>query len=100
MNLTKIRNARGLSLKDLGDMIDMDPSTIQRAETMHKSAKMATYVACAKALDVPLASLFMEDLSPSEVRIIEAFRSRSDAQRARMAELLDLIANPLSQEGE
>ena len=50
MNLAKIRTSRGLSQKALGEMIGMDAATIQRAETMHSSAKLTTYVACADAL--------------------------------------------------
>lgn len=94
MNLAKIRTARGLSQKALGEMIGMDAATIQRAETMHRSAKLTTYVACADALGVTLADLFSEGLSPVERRIIDAFRGMSEQQRDRTAELLGLLSAP------
>lgn len=94
MNLAKIRAARGLSQKDLGEMIGKTASTIQRAEVMSKTAKLETYVESAKALNVPLAALFLDDLTPDEVRLIEAFRAKPEAQRERMVELLDLVTAP------
>lgn len=61
MLLAQIRKARGLSQSDLADMVGVNQSTIQRAETMHASAKMETYERCAAALSVPLAALFGAD---------------------------------------
>lgn len=91
MNLTRIRKARGLSQKALGEMIGMDAATVNRAEKMHPSAKLATYVACAKALGVTLEDIFGPDLSDIEAKIIEAFRSMPEAKRQQVAGLLDLI---------
>lgn len=91
MNLTKIRTARGLSQKALAEMIGMDAATINRAEKMHPSAKLTTYVACAEALGVTLEDIFGPDLSDLESRIIEAFRSMPEAKRKQVAGLLDLI---------
>lgn len=91
MNLTKLRNARGLSQKALGDMIGMDAATINRAEKMHSSAKLTTYIACADALGVTLEDIFGPDLSELESKIIEAFRSMPEVKRQQVAGLLDLI---------
>lgn len=95
MRLAQIRNDRGLSQKALGEMIGRDASTIQRAEIMHHSAKLATYVACAKALNVTLSDIFGDDLSPIERRVIETFRTAPPEARDRLAQLLDLAAAPL-----
>ena len=91
MILTRIRTKRGLSQKALGDMIGMDAATINRAEKMHPSAKLTTYIACAEALGVTLEDIFGQDLSGLEAKIIEVFRSMPDAKRHKVAELLDLI---------
>lgn len=91
MNLTKLRNARGLSQKALADMIGMDAATINRAEKMHPSAKLTTYVACAEALGVTLEDIFGPDFSAMELKIIEAFRSMPESKREQVAGLLDLI---------
>ena len=42
MQLKRIREARGLSLIDVAEMIGMSSSTIQRAETMQCTAKLET----------------------------------------------------------
>lgn len=96
MRLAQIRNERGLSQKALGEMIGKDASTIQRAETMHHSAKLATYAACAKALKVTLADIFSDDLSPVERHVLETFRAAPPEARERLAQLLELAATPLS----
>jgi transcriptional regulator with XRE-family HTH domain len=94
MNLTKLRKSRGLSQKALADMIGMDAATVNRAEKMHPSAKLATYVACADALGVTVEEIFGNDIEPMEAKIIEAFRLMSPARKQRVAELLDLIEAP------
>lgn len=94
MNLTKIRKARGLSQKALGEMIDMDAATVNRAEKMAPSAKLATYIACADALGVTLEDIFGPDLTPFEKRMIAGFRAMPEAKRQRVAELLDLVTGP------
>lgn len=100
MNLTKLRKSRGLSQKALADMIGMDAATVNRAEKMHPSAKLATYVACADALGVTVEDIFGNAIEPMEVKIIEAFRSMSPEKRLRVAELLDLIEGPQNSSSE
>lgn len=74
MSLRDIRTERGLSLAALGEMIGRDASTVQRAETMHRSAKLETFVQCAEVLGVRLEDLFT-DRSDLERLIVDAFRS-------------------------
>jgi transcriptional regulator with XRE-family HTH domain len=95
MRLAQIRNARGLSQMALGEMIGKNASTIQRAETMHPSAKLATYIDCADALNVTLAEIFSEDLTEAERQVIATFRAASPEVRERLAQMLALAASPL-----
>lgn len=91
MNLTRIRNARGLTLDDLGEMVGLSASTIQRAEIMHVTAKLDTYKKCAAALGVSLADLFCEDRSAIESEIIAAFRRLPDDRRGILLGLLRAV---------
>jgi transcriptional regulator with XRE-family HTH domain len=90
MQLAKIRKARGLSIRDLADMIGMDPATVQRAETMHSSAKLTTYVRCAEVLGVTLADIFAADRSALELKLVQAFRALPADQHERVLGLLQL----------
>lgn len=91
MNLTRIRNARGLTLDDLGEMVGLSASTIQRAEIMHITAKLETYKKCAAALGVGLADLFCEDRNEMEAAIIAAFRRLPDDRRSILIGLLRAV---------
>lgn len=89
MNLERIRRLRNLSQRELADMVGVDASTVQRAEKQHKSAKLTTYAACAKALGVTLADIFADDRSHIEQELVEIFRRIPEG---RHAELLSLLA--------
>lgn len=81
MNLAKIRASRDLTLEQLGEMIGLSASTVQRAEIMHHTAKLGTYSKCAAALGVTLADLFCDDRTQAEDAIIAAIRGLSDDRR-------------------
>lgn len=74
MRLRELREAKGLSLKQLADQIGMTVPTVLRAERMDKTAKLETYVKCADALGVELDDLF-NDQSDLDHLILDAFRS-------------------------
>lgn len=82
MNLRTIREARGLSQRDLAELVGVDQATIQRAETMHSTARLATIAACAKALGVTLADIFADDRSGLEAALVKAFRRVPVEKRA------------------
>jgi transcriptional regulator with XRE-family HTH domain len=96
MRLAEIRNARGLSQKALGEMIGKDASTIQRAETMHHSAKLATYIQCADALGVSLSDIFSDEMSALERQVIATFREAPPEVQERLAQMLAIAAAPLT----
>lgn len=87
MRLTTIRNERGLSLRDLAEMIGKDASTVQRAEKMAASAKLETYQACADALGVPLYELFIE--SEEAALLLRSFDQASPEGRAMLLRMVD-----------
>lgn len=57
-------------------MIGRDKATISRAENMSNTAKLATYQACADALDVPLIALFAGSID--EAALLTAFHKVDD----------------------
>lgn len=88
MHLKRLRELRGLNQDDLADMIGLTKSTVSRAESMHHTAKLATYRKCAEALGVSLADLFCDDLSPVERELLAVFRSTPASQRHVFAALI------------
>ena len=95
MHLARLRNARGLSQRDLADMIGMDAATVQRAETMHPSAKLATYKLCAAALKVPLEAIFCAGaLSDEEELALALYRRIPEGRRSSLLELFRLAETP------
>lgn len=99
-HLARIRELRGLNQRQLGEMIGRDQSTIQRAETGHPSAKLATYVACAEALGVTLADLFAADMTPIERQLVTIFRSVPPEKHAQLLQVLELAATLPASKGE
>lgn len=94
MNLATYRKAKKLSQQALAEMVGVDQSTIQRAEKMHASARLETYVKCAEALGVTLSDLFSDERSAEEALLVIAFRS-SDASRRKMLHALATEAESL-----
>lgn len=90
MQLKRIREARGLSLQDLGDMIGMSASTLQRAETMQSTAKLETFMKCADALGVRLSDIFADDRDETEMSFLTAFRRLPPDRRELLVGMLRL----------
>lgn len=90
MRLAAIRKSKKLSQEQLGELIGRDQATIQRAEKMHRSARLETYIACADALGVSLDDLFSSERSDQENLLILRFRaSNGQAQSLLMAMALE-----------
>lgn len=70
-------------------MIGRDASTVHRAEKMHPTSKLETYRLCADALNVTLADLFCDDLTPVERELVKAFRATAEDQRLIYRALID-----------
>ena len=74
MDISRFRRDRGLSQRDLAEMLGRDQSTIQRAEAMHHSAKLTTYREYAQALGLQLWQLFSEEITPDDLALLQMFR--------------------------
>jgi transcriptional regulator with XRE-family HTH domain len=55
--LRRLRVERGLSLRELGDAVGVNPATISRIETANRDPKAVTVVRIAKHLDVDIGGL-------------------------------------------
>lgn len=91
MNLTTLRKAKGLSQRALAEMIGMDASTVNRAEKMDPTAKLATYLLCAEALGVTLADIFGEDRSALEMELVKAFRRVPPQKHSDLLAMIRLV---------
>ena len=91
MNLARIRTAKGLSQRDLADMVDVNQSTIQRAEKMHPSARLETYQRCAEVLGCDLSDIFSDDRAPVEQALLTAFRQVPEDRQQQVLAILDMV---------
>lgn len=90
MNLARIRELRGLTQRDLAEMIGMNAATVQRAEVGASSAKLETYKKCAAALNVTLSDIFCDDMEPIERELIAVFRQIPESNHGHLLGLLKL----------
>ncbi|TQS73310.1 helix-turn-helix transcriptional regulator [Rhodobacteraceae bacterium] len=88
MRLAEIRAAKGLSQDDLAEMVGVDRSTISRAESMNKTAKISTYIKCAEALGVSLSDLFADSMDPTERDLLQLFRVTPEAMKPHFVDLM------------
>lgn len=100
MNLAQIRKLRGLSQRQLAELIGVDASTIQRAETGHPSAKLETYRKCTEVLGVSLSDVFTDDRSSVEAEILAAFRRVPPEKHAQVLALLQLAQEYKPESGQ
>lgn len=100
MQLAHFRNLRGLAQRDLGEMIGMNASTIQRAEAMDDSAKLRTYRLCATALGITLADLFTDDRTITEIALLKVFRRIPVERHDELIRLLEIAAKPAPATGQ
>lgn len=90
MRLAQIRQSRELSQEALAAMIGKDKSTISRAEKMSKTAKLETYILCAKVLGVTLADIFVA--SEAEAILIKAYRASEGPAREMLMGMAERAA--------
>lgn len=95
MQLARLRQLRGLSQRDLAEMIKVNASTVHRAEISHPSAKLQTFQKCADALGITLADIFAADLSPVQ-RDVVALLDQLDPDRQGQLFQMILLASGLA----
>lgn len=99
MNLRAIRERKGLTQAQLADMVGVNQSTINRAEKMDQTAKLATYIKCAEVLGVTLADIFSDNRTAAELALIAAYRGASPEKRAILEGLVHLVETAPRQQG-
>lgn len=97
MNLANLRRSKGLSQRDLAEMIGVNQSTVQRAEKMHPSAKLETYQLAADALECDLSDIFTNSRAATEVALLRKFRDIPAARQDKVFAILDLVRSGSAQ---
>ncbi|MDJ0628546.1 MAG: helix-turn-helix transcriptional regulator [Rhodobacter sp.] len=99
-NLAQFRDLKGWSQKDLADIVGLNQSTIQRAETEHPSAKLATYKKCADVLGVSLCDIFCEQRSDLEAAVLKILSEIPSERHQEVLALFQLARNRVHEEDE
>lgn len=81
-------------------MIGCDQSTVQRAESLHSSAKIKTYTEYANALGMKLHDLFSEDVTPDEVELLRIFRRAPASKHDEIMAILRLAREEIDGEAQ
>jgi transcriptional regulator with XRE-family HTH domain len=88
VKIKELRQARGLSLRTLGDLCELSPNTISLIERGVSSPSVATLHRLATALGVPIIAFFEQQDNYAEVVITRAEeRSRSGSARVLLESL-------------
>lgn len=74
MRLAAIRKARGLSQSELADLADIEQPTVSKIERGFEGVTLRTLNQIAKALDISLADLLIDERSAAEETLLQAFR--------------------------
>jgi transcriptional regulator with XRE-family HTH domain len=85
------RKHRRLKISELARMVGVTPSMIGQIERGQSQPSVATLVALAESLDVPVAALFSQDAAaarPHRFLVRGAARSRTSAERGVLCERL------------
>lgn len=92
MNLRTIREARGLTQKQLGEASGVDQSTVQRIEALSASVTLGKVFKVAEYLAITLPEIFADERSALETLLVRHWRSLPETEQARWAEHLRLAA--------
>lgn len=90
--LKEIRESRGLSQKELGEKVGIDPNRISNWELGYSLPQMAAFRAVCIALNCPpgdLLNLSPSPLTPQEYRLIKGYRMLDEAGQRTVDAVLD-----------
>jgi len=86
--LAIIRRRKGFTQEQLAERVGLEPVSLSRVETGHRSASISTLSMIAQALGIPLADLVgveqevpAPELSPEESELLRYFKQLSTSQR-------------------
>lgn len=88
-NLYRYRELKGLSQRELAEMLNVSQPTIQRAEAEDPTAKLGTYKKCAELLGVTLADIF-SDRDATEDRLLAVFRRIPHHKHEQLMHILEV----------
>jgi transcriptional regulator with XRE-family HTH domain len=80
-NINRLMKLNGWNQDELGAASGVSQGTISKAIKGYGGVSLKTYRAIAKALDVKLYVLFMDDSDEAELRIIKTYRGISQDQQ-------------------
>ncbi|WP_299945297.1 helix-turn-helix transcriptional regulator [uncultured Ruegeria sp.] len=88
-NLARYRELKGLSQRDLAEVLKVSQPTIQRAESEAPSAKLETYKLCANYFGITLSDIF-SDRTEVEDRFLQMLREVPDQKLDQVMGLIEL----------
>jgi len=91
MNLARIRLSKGLSQRDLAEMIGVSQPTIQRAELLDRGSKMGTYIDCAEALGIELSDIFASGRELIISELLARFQVLPESSQAQVLAILEFV---------
>lgn len=92
MNISTIRNMRGLNQEQLADLAGISQAQISRAEAGDDGVTLGKFKAIAEALQVPLADLF-QDRTRTEAEMVAMYRRLPADQQAVWMDLSRTFAS-------
>lgn len=101
MNRVKsFRKLQGLTQGALAEMAGVRQPHIARIERGDSGVTLKVYCKIAEVLNVPLYTLFLDDLSEVELEIIQLYRSLPEDRRAGWDDALALAVASSRKEGQ
>lgn len=93
-NLTLIRKSKGWNQEQLAELAGTTQATINRIEKGSDGVTLRMLYAIARALEVPIYALFVDDLSEAELNLIRASRGLSASEESGWREAAVQATSP------
>lgn len=94
MRCAELRRARGLTQLDLAERVGVEQPTISRLERGNDAVTLRLLRDVAQALGVTVADLFLEERTPEEQEIVEAFRLLSEERQKGWLDMAQVLRGP------
>ena len=90
-NIRTLRKHIGLTQEEIAEKIGISQPHYGRAERLSLGVALKVYAQIADVLGVPLYTLFYEEFSPTEMKLIQAFRELPEERRKGWVDALQLV---------